>query len=125
MRPESRSARLLQMVAALEDTIVRLERESGGSATPMTRRMKLLQGEILAALHLLEGEVTYVSELPRPIGDAFASGPQGRLRPRAEPQLREDVRDVRPSRSLADAERGGDPFVRFAGPEESQDVELA
>jgi hypothetical protein len=44
------------MVAALEETIIRLERESGGSATHTSRRMKLLQGEILAALHLLERE---------------------------------------------------------------------
>jgi len=50
------AARLMRMVAALEESIIRLELETDGAATSSIRRLRVLQGEILAALHLLEGD---------------------------------------------------------------------
>jgi hypothetical protein len=46
----------MRMAAALEESIIRLELERDGTATDSIRRLRLLQGEILAALHLLEGD---------------------------------------------------------------------
>ena len=48
-------ARLMRMVAALEETIIRLE-HLGSDSPDTVRRLRIVQGEILAALHLLEGD---------------------------------------------------------------------
>ena len=55
----------------------------------------------------------------------LANGPQGRLSARVKAKLAQDVRDMRPRRSLADAELRGDLFVGFAGPDNAKNVELA
>ena len=55
METEDRAIRLLRMVAALEETIIRLEGQSAGNTRDAVRRLRLLQGEILSALQLLEG----------------------------------------------------------------------
>ena len=52
---EDRAARLLRMVAALEETIIRLQRQRAGETRDAVLRLRLIQGEILNALHLLEG----------------------------------------------------------------------
>jgi len=48
-------ARLMRMLAALEETIIRLE-HLGSDSPDTVRRLQIVQGEILAALHLLEGD---------------------------------------------------------------------
>ena len=48
-------ARLMRMLAALEETIIRLEHH-GADSPDTVRRLQIVQGEILAALHLLEGD---------------------------------------------------------------------
>lgn len=55
MSTEDHATRLLRMVAALEDTIIRLEGQRAGDTSDAVRRLRFLQGEILTALHLLEG----------------------------------------------------------------------
>jgi hypothetical protein len=47
--------RLLRMLVALEETVIRLEHEGEDKAQTI-RRLKLLQGEIVVALRLLEGD---------------------------------------------------------------------
>jgi hypothetical protein len=47
-------AQLLRMLAALEETIIRLEQEDGPGET--IRRLRVIQGEILGALQLLRGD---------------------------------------------------------------------
>jgi hypothetical protein len=56
MTTELRTARLLRMLAALEESIIRLEGQSAGNTRDAVRRLRLVQGEILTALHLLEGD---------------------------------------------------------------------
>jgi hypothetical protein len=46
---------LLRMLVALEETVIRLEHEDEDKAQTV-RRLKLLQGEIVVALRLLEGD---------------------------------------------------------------------
>ena len=53
---EDRATRLLRMLAALEESIIRLEVQRSGDTSEATRRLRLVQGEILRALHLLEGD---------------------------------------------------------------------
>ena len=55
MSTEDHATRLLRMVAALEETIIRLEGQRTGDARDAVHRLRLVQGEILTALHLLEG----------------------------------------------------------------------
>jgi hypothetical protein len=50
------AARLMRIASDLEQTIVLLERRRGPRAQATTRRLRLLQGEILAAQRLLEGD---------------------------------------------------------------------
>jgi hypothetical protein len=52
--PEAGVERLLRMLVALEETIIRLEHD--GDRAETIRRLKLLQGEIVVALRLLEGD---------------------------------------------------------------------
>ena len=52
---EDRAARLLRMVAALEEMLIRLEGQRAGDTSEAVRRLRFVQGEILTALHLLEG----------------------------------------------------------------------
>jgi hypothetical protein len=52
---EARTTRLLRMVAALEEAIIRLEGHGDGNPERTIRRLRLVQGDLLAALHLLEG----------------------------------------------------------------------
>jgi hypothetical protein len=47
--------RLLRMVAALDETIILLERRDGHD-TETIRRLRLLKGEILTTARLLEGD---------------------------------------------------------------------
>ena len=47
--------RLLRMLVALEETVIRLEHEDENKAQTI-RRLRLMQGEIVVALHLLEGD---------------------------------------------------------------------
>jgi hypothetical protein len=54
--PEVQASRLLRMLAALEESIIRLEGQSAGETGDVIRRLRLVQGEILTALHLLEGD---------------------------------------------------------------------
>jgi hypothetical protein len=57
MSTEARVRRLLGMVAALEETIIRLEqRQEGLELRETIVRLRVMQGEILAALHQLEGD---------------------------------------------------------------------
>jgi hypothetical protein len=44
------------MLAALEESIIRLEIQRSGDTGEVIRRLRLVQGEILSALHLLEGD---------------------------------------------------------------------
>jgi hypothetical protein len=44
------------MAAALEEGIIRLEAQFEGEARDAVARLRMLQGEILAALHHLEGD---------------------------------------------------------------------
>jgi hypothetical protein len=44
------------MLAALEESIIRLEIQRSGDTGGVIRRLRLVQGEILSALHLLEGD---------------------------------------------------------------------
>jgi len=44
------------MLAALEESIIRLEVQRSGDTSASIRRLRLVQGEILSALHLLEGD---------------------------------------------------------------------
>jgi len=53
---EDRATRLLRMLAALEESIIRLEFQRSGDKSEAIRRLRLVQGEILRALHLLEGD---------------------------------------------------------------------
>jgi hypothetical protein len=53
---EIQASRLLRMLAALEESIIRLEGQSAGETGDVIRRLRLVQGEILTALHLLEGD---------------------------------------------------------------------
>ena len=55
MKTEHRATRLLRAVAALEETIIRLEGQTAGDTSDAVRRLRLVQGEILTALHLLAG----------------------------------------------------------------------
>ena len=52
---EDRATCLLRMVAALEETIIRLQGQRAGETRDAVLRLRLIQGEILNALHLLEG----------------------------------------------------------------------
>jgi hypothetical protein len=52
---EDRATRLLRALAALEESIIRLEGQDAGDTRAAIRRLRLVQGEILTALHLLEG----------------------------------------------------------------------
>ena len=56
---EDRATRLLRMLAALEESIIRLEVQRSGDTGEAIRRLRLVQGEILSALHLLEGDFQY------------------------------------------------------------------
>lgn len=57
MSTEARVRRLLGMVAALEETIIRLEqRQEGLELRETIVRLRVMQGEILAALHQVEGD---------------------------------------------------------------------
>jgi hypothetical protein len=56
MTTEERATRLLRMAAALEESIIRLETQFEGEARDAVDRLRVLQGEILAALHHLEGD---------------------------------------------------------------------
>jgi hypothetical protein len=47
--------RLLRMLVALEETVIRLETQQEDRASTI-RRLRLVQGEIVAALRLLEGD---------------------------------------------------------------------
>ncbi len=47
--------RLLRMLVALEETVIRLEGEDEDKAQAI-RRLRLLQGEIVVAVRLLEGD---------------------------------------------------------------------
>jgi hypothetical protein len=51
---EARTARLRRMVAALEEAIIRLEGHGDGNPEGTIRRLRIVQGDLLAALHLLE-----------------------------------------------------------------------
>jgi hypothetical protein len=53
---EDRATRLLRMLAALEESIIRLEVQGAGDTSDAIRRLRMVQGEILSALHLLEGD---------------------------------------------------------------------
>jgi hypothetical protein len=53
---EPRMATLLEMVASLEDAIVRLEEAGNDGAGETIRRLRLLQRDILAAIRRLEGD---------------------------------------------------------------------
>lgn len=55
MTTEERARRLLRMAAALEESIIRLETQFEDEARDAVHRLRVLQGEILAALHHLEG----------------------------------------------------------------------
>ena len=44
------------MLTALEESIIRLELQRSGDTGEAIRRLRLMQGEILSALHLLEGD---------------------------------------------------------------------
>ena len=44
------------MLAALEESIIRLEGQGAGDTSDAIRRLRMVQGEILSALHLLEGD---------------------------------------------------------------------
>src|SRR3954451_17941792 len=59
------------------------------------------------------------------VHEALVGRPQGRLGPRAEAELAEDVRDVRACGSLADVELGGDLLVGSTGAQQREDLELA
>ena len=50
----TRMATLLEMVASLEDAIVRLEEAGDDGAGETIRRLRLLQADILTALRLVE-----------------------------------------------------------------------
>jgi hypothetical protein len=54
---EARAARLMQMVSALEEAIIRLEGKGEGGPDQTIRRLRLVQSDLLAALHLLEGDL--------------------------------------------------------------------
>jgi hypothetical protein len=56
MTTEDRATRLLQMVAALEESITRLERQTLGQTGDAIRRLRFMQGEILSAIQMLEGD---------------------------------------------------------------------
>jgi hypothetical protein len=56
MTTEERATRLLQMAAALEESVIRLETQSESETRDMVRRLRALQGEILTALQHLEGD---------------------------------------------------------------------
>src|SRR5438874_1450962 len=58
-------------------------------------------------------------------GQAVVDGIQRGLRPAREPELAEDVADVRPRRSLGDDERGRDLLVAHALTDEPEDIALA
>jgi hypothetical protein len=47
--------RLLSMLVALEETVIRLEHEDENKAQTI-RRLRLMQGEIVVALDLVEGD---------------------------------------------------------------------
>jgi hypothetical protein len=44
------------MVAALEESIIRLERQTLGETGDAIRRLRFVQGEILSAIRMLEGD---------------------------------------------------------------------
>jgi hypothetical protein len=44
------------MLAALEESIIRLEVQRSGDTSEAIQRLRLVQGEILSALHLREGD---------------------------------------------------------------------
>ena len=61
MTSEARATRLLRLIAALEESIIRLEGQRAGDTSHAIRRLRLVQGEILTALHLLEGDFQHSS----------------------------------------------------------------
>ena len=56
MSTDARAAQLLRMAAALEESILRLDANGQGEARESVRRLRTLQGEILAALYQLEAD---------------------------------------------------------------------
>jgi hypothetical protein len=61
MTTEARATRLLRLLAALDESIIRLEGQRSGDTSDAIRRLRLVQGEILSALHLLEGDFQHSS----------------------------------------------------------------
>jgi hypothetical protein len=61
MTTEARATRLLRLLAALDESIIRLEGQRSGDRSDAIRRLRLVQGEILSALHLLEGDFQHSS----------------------------------------------------------------
>jgi hypothetical protein len=49
------------MLAALEESIIRLEVQKAGDTSDAIRRLRVVQGEILGARHLLEGDFQHSS----------------------------------------------------------------
>lgn len=57
MTLDLRIERLLRLVASLEEAIIRLEQRQGeGDVQRTIIRLRVTQGEILSALHQLEGD---------------------------------------------------------------------
>lgn len=57
MAQADRIERLLHMAASLEEAIIRLEEQPDGSRVePTIVRLRVMQGEILSALHHLQGD---------------------------------------------------------------------
>jgi hypothetical protein len=56
---EAGSERLLRMLVALDETVIHLERQEDRETSEAIRRLRLLQGEILSALRLLEGDFSH------------------------------------------------------------------
>jgi hypothetical protein len=57
--PDVQIARLLRMVASLEEAIIRLERQREGDNEDTVHRLRQVQGEMLTAVHLLEGDSSH------------------------------------------------------------------
>jgi hypothetical protein len=56
VQAEAGSERLLRMLVALDETVIQLERQQDRDTSEAIRRLRVLQGEILSALRLLEGD---------------------------------------------------------------------
>src|SRR4051795_9224492 len=71
------------------------------------------------------GSFVTLGSVPGGFGQLVLDRPQGRLRPRRETELAEDVRNVGPGGALGDEQRGADLLVAHPLAEKPKDVLLA